>query len=343
MDWDNVELRVFSTDSAPVNGLFTSPGSDVQTLSLVPRGRDFALREDPQGGKVKWTIKVQTSHARVLKIPKTFYPCNLWLGFTPKLYEAKITRRKFLSHAGVAAATFPFASSILKVRQRSLLLWYDKPASEWTEALPIGNGRLGAMIFGGTAVEQLQLNEDTLYAGSPYDPNNPEALKALPEARRLIFEGKYKEAHDLVGAKMMAQPIKQMPYEPVGDLKLLFADHENISNYRRQLDLNTAIATTSYNVGVTTFTREIFASPVDQVIVVCLTADRLRRLNFAVTFETPQTATVATEGRETLVLSGVNGDSSGIKGGLKFESRVLVLAQGGQTLAEKERIVVSNA
>jgi alpha-L-fucosidase 2 len=105
-------------------------------------------------------------------------------------------------------------------------LWYDKPAAEWTEALPVGNGRLGAMIFGGPANEQLQLNEDTLYAGSPYDPNNPEALAALPEARRLIFAGKYKEAHDLVGAKMMAKPIKQMPYEPVGDLKLSFPDHD---------------------------------------------------------------------------------------------------------------------
>ena len=252
----------------------------------------------------------------------------------------KITRRQFLAQAGVAA-TLPFASSILK--GNPLLLWYDKPATEWTEALPIGNGRLGAMIFGGPAIEQLQLNEDTLYAGSPYDPNNPEALRALPEARQLIFEGKSKEAHDLVGAKMMAQPIKQMPYEPVGDLKLLFPDHDNISNYRRQLDLDTAIATTSYNAGVTTFMREIFASPVDQVIVVRLTADRRRRLNFAVTFETPQRATVTTEGEETLVLSGINGDSSGIKGGLKFESRVLVLTQGGQTLAAKERIVVSNA
>jgi alpha-L-fucosidase 2 len=261
--------------------------------------------------------------------------------------KRKITRRKFLASAGFAAASFPFATSILNGATASadhpLLLWYDKPASEWTEALPVGNGRLGAMIFGGPAIEQLQLNEDTLYAGSPYDPNNPEALKALPEVRQLIFEGKYKEAHDLVGAKMMAQPIKQMPYEPVGDLKLLFPDHDNISNYRRQLDLDTAIATTSYNVGVTTFMREIFASPVDQVIVVRLTADRRRRLNFAVTFETPQRATVATDGRETLVLSGVNGDSSGIKGDLKFESRVLVLAQGGQTLAAKERIVVNNA
>jgi alpha-L-fucosidase 2 len=199
------------------------------------------------------------------------------------------------------------------------------------------------MIFGGPASEQLQLNEDTLYAGSPYDPNNPEALKALPEARRLIFEGKYKEAHDLVGAKMMAQPIKQMPYEPVGDLRLTFPGHEDFTNYRRQLDLDTAICTTTYTAGATNFTREIFASPVDQVIVVCLIADRQRQLNFAVTFETPQTAAVSTEGKDTLVLSGVNGDSSGIKGGLKFEARALVQTQGGQTVTEKERIVVRNA
>ena len=249
-----------------------------------------------------------------------------------------------MASTGVAAATLPFTSRILNTQSAdALLLWYDKPASEWTEALPIGNGRLGAMIFGGPATEQLQLNEDTLYAGSPYDPNNPEALKALPEARRSIFEGNYKEAHDLVGAKMMAQPLKQMPYEPVGDLKLSFPGHDNVTNYRRQLDLDKAIATTSYSIGVNTFTREIFASPVDQVIVVCLIADRLKQLNFTATFETPQKATVTTDGKDTLILSGVNGDSSGIKGGLKFEARVSVQVEGGQTVAEKERIVVTNA
>jgi len=256
----------------------------------------------------------------------------------------KLTRRSFLASTGFAAVSFPFVSSLSHpVSNDSLLLWYDKPASEWTEALPIGNGRLGAMIFGGTAVERLQLNEDTLYAGSPYDPNNPEALKALPEARRLIFAGKYKEAHDLVGAKMMARPIKQMPYEPLGDLKLAFRDHDNITNYRRELDLDTAIAVTTYNIGAAPVTRAIFASAADQVIVVLITADEVMQLNFAVTFETPQKATVSTEGNDTLIIRGVNGDSSGIKGGLKFESRVLVLQDDGQQLAEKERIVVSNA
>src|SRR4051794_27925335 len=125
--------------------------------------------------------------------------------------KRKLTRRRFLTEAGVAAASVPLASTLLHAAPQddSLILWYDKPAAEWTEALPVGNARLGAMIFGGPATEQLQLNEDTLYAGSPYDPNNPEALNVLPEARRLIFAGKYKEAHELVGAKMMASPIKQ--------------------------------------------------------------------------------------------------------------------------------------
>jgi len=259
----------------------------------------------------------------------------------------KLTRRRFLADAGVVAATLPFSSSILdalpSTTDDSLLLWYDTPAAEWTEALPVGNGRLGAMIFGGPANEQLQLNEDTLYAGSPYDPNNPEALAALPEARRLIFDGKYKEAHELVGEKMMAKPIKQMPFEPVGDLRLMFPGRDNFSHYRRQLDLNTAIATVSYKVGSATVTREVFASSVDQVIVVRVTADTPRRVSFAATFETPQKATVSTEGNGALVLRGVNGDAFGIRGGLNFEARAVVVAHGGETTAAKERLEVKNA
>lgn len=266
----------------------------------------------------------------------------------------KITRRKFLEHTVFATASMPLGSSLVNSLQsgpsvaatsdnQELLLWYDKPATEWTEALPVGNGRLGAMIFGGQAGDQLQLNEDTLYAGSPYDPNNPEALKALPEARRLIFEGRYKEAHELIGAKMMAQPIKQVPYQPIGDLRLTFPGHENVTNYSRRLDLNSATATVSYRIDGTTFTREVFASAVDQVIIVSLMADRPGQLNFAAFLQTPQKATVVADGPQTLIMSGVNGDAFGIKGGLKFETRVLVLPTGAQAVAETERIVVSNA
>ena len=252
----------------------------------------------------------------------------------------KISRREFIASTGLAVASLKLANA---VQDESLVLWYDKPASEWTEALPVGNGRLGAMIFGGPASEQLQLNEDTLYAGSPYDPNNPEALQALPEARRLIFEGKYKEAHDLVGAKMMANPIKQMPYEPLGDLKLLFPGHDNFTSYRRELDLNTAIASVSYKVGSTRFTREVFVSAVDQLIIVKLNADTPRSLNFSATFETPQKAIVSTLSGGTLVIRGVNGDAFGIKGGLVFEARAVVIPSGGEIVAKRQNVIVSKA
>src|SRR5688572_14184415 len=123
-------------------------------------------------------------------------------------------------------------------------LWYTRPADEWVQALPIGNGRIGAMVFGGIASERLQLNEDSFFSGGPYDPVNPAARAALPKVRELIFAGKYKEAQALTDAEVMAKPLRQMSYQTVGDLRLTFPGLENASNYRRQLDLPTAVATT---------------------------------------------------------------------------------------------------
>jgi alpha-L-fucosidase 2 len=227
--------------------------------------------------------------------------------------------------------------------RRPLLLWYDQPAAEWVEALPIGNGRLGAMIFGRTAHERLQLNEDTIFAGGPYDPTNPEALPALPEARRLIFAEHYKEASDLIGAKMMAQPIKQMPYQPLGDLRLDFPGHENVLNFRRELDLDTAIATVTYVIDGVRFTREVFSSPIDQVIVVHLTADRPNQITFNASMLSPQHAVVATDTDNTLILRGRNGDAHGVQGALRFEARLTVIAESGSVATEKESISVRNA
>lgn len=226
---------------------------------------------------------------------------------------------------------------------RDLVLWYDRPAREWTEALPVGNGRLGAMVFGGAQAERLQLNEDTLYGGGPYDPNNPEALAALPEARRLIFAGRYKEADDLIGRKMMARPIKQMPYQPVGDLLLTFAGREEAGDFRRELDLDSAVARVAYTRGGVRFTRELFSSPVDQVIVVRLTADRPGQINFTARMSTPQRATVTTERPDTLVMSGRNGEAFGVEGALRFEARARVLAEGGRTTAAKDSLTVGGA
>src|SRR5580658_10219808 len=139
-----------------------------------------------------------------------------------------------------------------------LVLWYRQPAAKWVEALPLGNGRLGAMVFGGVPQERLQLNEDTLYAGGPYDPANPGALAALPEVRRLVFAGQYAEAQSLAGKTMMAKPLRQMPYETLGDLFLTFPATQSVTHYRRDLDLDTAIAHVSYVADGVAYHREIF-------------------------------------------------------------------------------------
>jgi alpha-L-fucosidase 2 len=227
--------------------------------------------------------------------------------------------------------------------QQDLVLWYTQPAKQWVEALPVGNGRFGAMVFGGIENERLQLNEDTLSAGGPYDPTNPNALAALPEARRLIFAGDFNQANKLIGAKMMAKPLRQMPYETVGDLILDFQNISGAVNYRRQLDLDTAVATVSFTAGDVNFIREVFSSPVDQVIVVHLTADKPGQISFTASMRTPQRAVVKIESSDTLVMRGVNGSSDGIKGALKFEARVKVLAQGGKIDDDPDRLTVTNA
>ena len=248
--------------------------------------------------------------------------------------------------SGEAASTADFGGQFLGQAQppeSSLTLWYRRPARQWVEALAVGNGRLGAMVFGGIVRERLCLNEDTLWAGGPYDPVNPETRDALPEVRRLIFDAKYREAHDLIGQKVLARPLKQMPYEPVGDLILTFPEVNAVENYRRDLDLDTAIAKVAYAAGGVTFTREVFASPVDQVIVVRLSADKPGRITFTASLSTPQKATIRTEPPETLVMAGVNGQAEGIAGALKFQARVHVMAQGGETSVQKDSIAVSGA
>ena len=229
-----------------------------------------------------------------------------------------------------------------------LTLWYPRPATNWTSALPIGNGRLGAMIFGGVAREHLQLNENTLWAGGPYDPNNTNALAALPEARALVFAGKYDDASKLIGDKMMATPLRQMPYETLGDLFLDFGTNPvPVENYRRDLDLDTAVATVSYTVNSVHFKREIISSPVDQVIVVRLTADKPGQISFTASMTTPQKADIKNEyvggDGSVLVLTGVNGAARGIKGALKFQARIQIAVQGGSATDGTNSVSVADA
>jgi alpha-L-fucosidase 2 len=250
-----------------------------------------------------------------------------------------------------------------------LSLWYRAPASdhpllpldaprqsrqagtaEWVRALPVGNGRLGAMVFGGIVHERLQLNEDTLWAGRPYDPVNPDAKNALPDVRRLLAERNYTEAAKLVGAKVMAKPLAQMPYETLGDLALTFPEVDSVEQYRRDLDLTTATAHVSFTSGGVTFSREVFASAPDQVIVVRLTASRPGRISFQARMQTPQRATVEATPEGDLIMRGVNGDGPGttadgrpMTGALRFEARVRVLASGGRRSATDGAVVVRDA
>ena len=224
-----------------------------------------------------------------------------------------------------------------------LELWYRQPATAWTAALPIGNGRLGAMVFGDTIRERLQLNEDTLWAGGPYDPVNPEAREALPRVRRLVADGRYREAHALIGERMMATPLRQMPYQTVGDLWLELPGAASPQAYRRALDLDRAITTVRYAVDGVTHTREAFASAPDNVIVVRVTADRPGTVAFAASLTTPQQATAAADGAAGLILRGVNAEARGIKGGLRFEARVHVAARGGSVRVDGTKLVVTGA
>jgi len=224
-----------------------------------------------------------------------------------------------------------------------LTLWYQQPATHWTDALPIGNGRLGAMVFGGVEREHLQLNEDTLWAGGPYDPNNTNALAALPEVRRLIFAGQYDDAARLAGRKMMAKPLRQMPYETLGDLFLAFPTNGPVTDYRRELNLDTAVATVRYTSGGVHFTREMFSSPADQVIIVRLSADKPGQVSFSAELKTPQKATVKADGADNLIMSGVNGQANGIRGALKFQARLHVLAQGGSISTDRSNLSIKDA
>lgn len=225
----------------------------------------------------------------------------------------------------------------------SLELWYNQPARQWVEALPLGNGRLGVMVFGDPYKERLQLNEVTVWGGGPYRNDNPEALQALPQVRQLIFDGKYLEAQALANEKIITKIAHGMPYQTVGNLSLVFPGHENYTDFHRELDIERAVATTTYKVKGVTFKREAFASFPDQVIMLRLTADHPGKLNFAASMDRPSTIDVSTEGNDKLVLSGITGDCEAIKGQVKFRAVVKIVPEGGSVTASDFALNVSRA
>ena len=178
-----------------------------------------------------------------------------------------------------------------------LKLWYGRPAAEWTEALPVGNSRLGAMVYGGTGRETIQFNEETLWSGSPYSNNSAKALAALPEARRLIFAGREKEAEKLLDSTFLTGQ-HGMRFLPTGCLHIDFPGHENATAYRRELDLLTATATTTYTAGGTRFTRTVFAPAGTGAVIIHIEADKPGALDFTATMGSQLSHEARAHGKE---------------------------------------------
>lgn len=226
--------------------------------------------------------------------------------------------------------------------ESKLKLWYNKPASVWNEALPLGNGRLGAMVYGDPVHEKIQLNEETFWSGGPSNNDNPEALAALPKVRKLIFDGKFYEAEKLINEKMVTGLHGSM-YQVVGNLNLAFDDHQNYTNYYRELDLERAVFTTTYMVDGLTYKREVFSSLADQVIVVRLSASQNGKLNFVTDFNGDLQKTSKAINDNTLEMTGMSGSHEGIDGQVRFNARAKLINKGGVSLARNNSIAVQNA
>ena len=266
----------------------------------------------------------------------------------------------------VCVGVFLAASQPARAAAR-LELWYDQPATKWTEALPIGNGRMGAMIFGGVTNERIQFNESTLWTGKPHDYQHPGAVKFLPmlrdlcnESRRLWLaaeeldrqgkkaeadeqrkasRAKQKEAEDIGRQEFMSIPLGQKAYQPCADVRLFFPGHTNATGYRRNLDLDTATASVSYRAGDATFTRECFATFPDKVIVWRVLADKPGRVSFTAKLDSPHklAKTAQRQGGQLAIFGTVE------EGGLSFEARIKVIAKGGKMTVSDEAITVDNA
>ncbi|GHA74971.1 glycoside hydrolase family 95 protein [Pontibacter akesuensis] len=229
----------------------------------------------------------------------------------------------------------------------ALKLWYEKPAANWNEALPLGNGRIGAMVFGTPAQEKLQLNEETVWAGEPGNNINEELNSALPEIRRLIFEGKHKEAQALALEKVPRQAPANlnygMPYQPVGDLFISFPGHDAATAYYRDLNIEQAIASVSYKVDGVTYKREMFSSFPDDVIIIRLTADKPKSITCTLRMDSPHQKYAVTAKQDQLVLSGTSGDVDNKKGKVKFQAQVQPQVKGGKVSATDNTLQITGA
>ncbi|HSP92367.1 MAG TPA: glycoside hydrolase family 95 protein, partial [Vicinamibacterales bacterium] len=233
------------------------------------------------------------------------------------------------------------------------VLWYTQPAGKWENALPVGNGRLGAMVFGRTDEETIQLNEDTYWSGGPYSTTVSGGHQALPEIRRLLFDGQLVQAHRLFGRHLMGYPVEQQKYQSMGNLVLRLPAGGAHAGYRHELDLDTAVVTTVYERDGTKYRREVFSSPVDQVVVARLTAEPPGRLSFSAQLRGDRNqahSNYATDyfrmdgdGPDGLVVRGKSADYLGVAGRLRYTVRLRAVADGGRISVEGDRLIIREA
>ncbi|SMP75893.1 alpha-L-fucosidase 2 [Neorhodopirellula lusitana] len=222
-----------------------------------------------------------------------------------------------------------------------LSLWYNKPATHWEEALPIGNGRLGGMVYGGVASELIQLNEESIWAGPPNPVVKENVSKTVDQVRKLLFQGKYAEAQALQQS-VLAPRISPRSYQTMGELRFDFGFDDQATNFRRDLNLDTAIATTTYEVNGVTYVREVNASPVDDVITVNISASSPGSVSFVATVERLGMFEVSADGNDTLVARG-QASHGNRHLGVKFATVYKAVAENGTTSTEDGKLVVDSA
>jgi alpha-L-fucosidase 2 len=333
-------------DTAPINFITPNPKAGHPPFLILHGDADKTVPLQ-QSLNFQSRLRANNVPCDVIILPGAQHRLDNWNKYDPDHYAKMVAwlREKL----GVISASQPSASPLLrssaipseKISPASpLSLWYRQPASHWNEALPIGNGRLGAMVFGGLTEERLQLNEDSLWSGKPHAYHNEGAAKFLPEIRALLAAGKQKEAEDLATREFMSEPLRQEMYQPLGDLLLhLPASHAAATDYHRELDLDAAHSTVRYRVGDVSFTRTAFVSHPDQIIVQKLAADKPGQLTFTARLPSPH---AGTHGRaidpNTLLLTGqIKND------GTRFNAVLRVVAQGGKVNATTAGITVEGA
>ncbi len=222
-------------------------------------------------------------------------------------------------------------------------LWYDKPAKQWVEALPIGNGRLAAMVFGDPLKEKLQLNESTFWSGGPSRNDNPDGPKVLDSIRYYLSNGNYKRAQILADKGLTAKTLHGSAFQNIGDLILDFKNSSDFKNYYRELDIEKAITTTTFSANGINFKREVFASIPDNVIVIKLSSDKKNALSFSAQFNSELKKNSKAIDTNTLQMDGLSSTLDGVQGQVRFSAIAKILNKDGKTEVSENSITVSNA